>query len=198
MRLLSNHIAIRAIQDEHDQLSAVIHGMQYFVRAINNGEQAPDPRVFRAMLLYISEYPEKIHHPKEDQYLFARLRERTNQVDQTLDELESQHMQGELQLRALEHALTHYELEGAVAFRSFFDLVESYAKFYFNHMGLEEDVVVPAAIKFLTPDDWAVINAQFAANQDPLAGGEYKESFDKLFSIIVNITPAPIGLGPAS
>lgn len=198
MRLLSNHIAIRAIQDEHDQLSAVIHGMQYFVRAIDNGEQAPDPRVFRAMLLYISEYPEKIHHPKEDQYLFARLRERTNQVDQTLDELESQHMQGESQLRALEHALTHYELEGGAAFRSFFDLVEIYAKFYFNHMGLEEDVVVPAAVKFLTPDDWTMIDAQFAANTDPLAGGEYKQSFDKLFSIIVNITPAPIGLGPAS
>lgn len=181
MRLLSNHIAIRAIQDEHDQLSAVIHGMQYFVRAINKGETAPDPRVFRAMLLYISEYPEKVHHPKEDQYLFARLRERTNQVNQTLDELESQHMQGESQLRALEHALTHYELEGAAAFQSFSDMVESYAKFYFSHMGLEEDVVLPAAIKFLTPDDWAVIDAQFAANEDPLAGGETRRASTSCF-----------------
>ena len=197
MRVLSNHIAIRVIEDEHDRLSAVLHGMQHFVRAINKGKKAPDPKVFRAMLVYISEYPHKVHHPKEDQYLFARLRERTNQVDQALDELESQHMQGESQLRALEHALTHYELEGAAAFQSFFDLVEIYAKFYSNHMGLEEDVVLPAAIKFLTPDDWAVIDAQFAANEDPLAGGEYKESFDKLFSLIVNITPAPIGLGPA-
>ena len=196
MRLLSNHIAIRVIQDEHDRLSAVIHGMQHFVRAINKGEKAPDPKVFRAMLLYISEYPEQVHHPKEDQYLFARLRERTSEVNQTLDELESQHLQGESQLRALEHALTHYELEGSTAFSAFFEMVESYAKFYFNHMGLEEDVVLPAAIHFLTPDDWAMIDAQFAVNQDPLASGEYKDSFDKLFSLIVNITPAPVGLGP--
>lgn len=106
-------------------------------------------------------------------------------------------MQGESQVRELEHALTHYELEGATAFQPFFDMVETYAKFYFSHMGTEEDVVLPAAIEFLTPDDWAAINAQFAANADPLAGGEYKEGFDKLFSLIVNITPAPLGLGPA-
>ena len=196
MRLLSNHIAIRVIQDEHDRLSAVIHGMQHFVRSINKGERAPDSKVFRSMLLYISEYPEKVHHPKEDQYLFARLRERTNQVNQTLDELESQHLQGESQVHALEHALTHYELEGSTAFHAFFDMVENYAKFYFNHMRLEEDVVLPAAANFLTADDWAVIDAQFAANKDPLANDEYKENLEKLFSLIVNITPAPLGLGP--
>ena len=198
MRVPSNHIAIRIIQDEHDRLSAVIHGMQHFVRVINKGQKTPDPKVFRSMLLYISEYPEKVHHPKEDQYLFARLRDRTDQVNQTLDELASQHMQGESQVHTLERALGHYELEGAAAFQPFFELVESYANFYFSHMGMEEDVVLPAAVKFLSQDDWAVIDAQFAANADPLAGGEYKESFDKLFSLIANITPAPIGLGPAS
>lgn len=198
MRVLSNHIAIRVIEDEHDRLSAVIRGMQHFVRAIGKGKKAPDPKVFRAMLLYISEYPQKVHHPKEDRYLFALLRKRTNRVDQTVYELESQHTQGESQTLALEHALTRYELEGAAAFQPFFDLVETYAEFYSHHMGLEEDVVLPAAVKFLKPDDWAVIDAQFAANADPLAGSAYKESLDKLFAQIVDITPAPIGRGPAS
>ncbi|MEO6351983.1 MAG: hemerythrin domain-containing protein [Burkholderiaceae bacterium] len=198
MRVLSNHIAICVIEDEHNRLSAVILGMQHFVRAIRKGKKAPDPKVFRAMLEYISEYPHKIHHPKEDQYLFALLRGRTNQLNHTLDELESQHTQGMSQLRALEYALTRYELEGAAAFQPFFDMVETYAQFYSDHMRLEEDVILPAAIRFLMPDDWAVIDAQFAANEDPLAGSEYKESFDKLFSLIVNITPAPIGRGPAT
>ena len=150
------------------------------------------------MFVYISEYPQKVHHPKEDQYLFARLRERTNRVNQTLEELESRHKQGESQLCALELALTQYELEGAAAFQSFFDMVETYAKFYSYHMGLEEDVILPAAIKFLTPGDWTVIDAQFAANADPLASSGYKESLDKLFSLIVNIAPAPIGRGSAT
>ncbi len=197
MRVLSHHIGIRVIESEHNRLSAVIQGMQHFVRAINKGKKAPDPRVFQAMLEYISEYPHKVHHPKEDQYLFALLRKRTNQLDQILDELESQHMQGMSQLQALKLALMRYELEGAAAFQSFFDMVESYATFYFDHMRVEEDAILPAAVKYLKPDDWAVIGAQFAANADPLAGSDYKESFDKLFSLIVEISPAPIGRGPA-
>jgi hemerythrin-like domain-containing protein len=197
MRVPPNQIAIRVIQEEHDQLAAVIKGMQHFLRAIDKGGKAPEPKVFRAMLLYIIDYPEKVHHPKEDQYLFARVRQRTDQVNQELDALEAEHAQGEAQVKALEHALTRYEFEGKPAFPAFFALVENYAGFYFNHMRIEEGVILPAACQYLTADDWAMIDAQFAANQDVQAGRDAKENFDKLFSLIANITPAPIGLGPA-
>lgn len=93
--------AVRLILDEHKQLSAVIHGMLGFVRLIDKGEKAPGLMVFRAMLYYIREYPEQVHHPKEDQYLFARLRDRTSKLDETLAELESQHTQGEALVREL-------------------------------------------------------------------------------------------------
>lgn len=197
MRVPPTHIGIRVIQDEHDQLAAVIKGMQHFLRAIDKGGKAPDPKVFRAMLLYIIEYPEKVHHPKEDQALFARLRQRTSQLDLVLDALEAEHAQGESQVNALEHALTRYEFEGAAAFQEFFELVEQYAAFYFNHMRMEEGVILPAAVQYLTADDWAMIDAEFAPNQQALVDGKTKEDFDKLFTLIANITPAPIGLGPA-
>ena len=41
-----------------------------------------------------SRFPEKLHHPKEDAYLFRKLRERTSEFDATLDELERQHVDG--------------------------------------------------------------------------------------------------------
>src|SRR5437867_2206188 len=134
MRSPRQRNAVRLILDEHKQLSAVIQGMLCFVRLIDKGEKAPGLMVFRAMLYYIREYPEQVHHPKEDQYLFARLRDRTSELDETLAELESQHTQGEALVRELEHALTRYELEGSSAFLAFRDLVEKYAKFYFSHM----------------------------------------------------------------
>jgi hypothetical protein len=34
---------------------------------------APQFKAFRAMVRYIDEYPELLHHPKEDRYPFARL-----------------------------------------------------------------------------------------------------------------------------
>ncbi|UUZ68301.1 hemerythrin domain-containing protein [Polaromonas sp. P2-4] len=149
------------------------------------------------MLYYIREYPEQVHHPKEDQYLFARLRDRTSKLDETLAELESQHTQGEALVRELERALTRYELEGSSAFLAFRDLVEKYAKFYFSHMRLEEEVILPAARRLLTPEDWTVVDAAFAGNRDPFAGADLKGGLEKLFLLIVNIIPAPDGLGPA-
>lgn len=189
--------AVRLILDEHKQLSAVIHGMLCFVRLIDRGEKAPGLMVFRAMLYYIREYPEQVHHPKEDQYLFARLRDRTSKLDETLAELESQHTQGEALVRELERALTRYELEGSSAFLAFRDLVEKYAKFYFSHMRLEEEVILPAARRLLTPEDWTMVDAAFAGNRDPFAGADLKGGLEKLFLLIVNIIPAPDDLGPA-
>jgi hemerythrin-like domain-containing protein len=189
--------AVRTILDEHEQLSMVIHGMLHFVRLIDKGEQAPGLMVFRAMLYYIREYPEHVHHPKEDQFLFKQLRDRTNELDDTLVELEFQHTQGEMLVRELEHVLTGYESEGSSAFPVFRDLVEKYAAFYFSHMRLEEDVVLPAARRLLTPENWAVVDAAFAGNPDPFAGVKLKHDLEQLFLLIVNIIPAPTGLRPA-
>jgi hemerythrin-like domain-containing protein len=197
MRLPPNHVAIRVIQEDHDRLSALIHGMQYFARAIGKGGNAPDPKVFRAMLLYISDYPEKVHHPKEDLFLFARLRSRAADVDAAINELEAQHASGETLVHELEHALARYEFEGEAAAKPFLYLVERYAKFYFDHMRLEEEVILPAANQYLTAEDWEILDHEFSLEKDPLTGREYKAGFDKLFSVIVNIAPAPIGLGPA-
>ena len=45
----------------------------------------------RAIVRYIQDFPLTLHHPKEDEYLFKRLRDRTTAVNADLDELERQH-----------------------------------------------------------------------------------------------------------
>jgi hemerythrin-like domain-containing protein len=196
MRTLATHATTRVIQEEHNRLSAVMHAMRYFVRATADGANAPSLKVFRAMLLYIVDYPEKIHHPKEE-YLFSLLQRRTDSVSEEIAQLRTQHTQGEAMVRELEHELTRYELGGEPAFEAFATSVEKYVQFSFDHMRLEEQAVLPAADRFLTADDWNAVDRSFAENTDPLAGTAYNENFDKLFSLIVNITPVPIGLGPA-
>lgn len=188
--------AIRIIQSEHSCLSAVIKGMRHFVRNIADGGKSPDLKVFRAMVFYICEYPEQIHHPKEDQHLFARLRRRTAEVDGTLAILESQHAEGERLVRKLEHALMRYELFGTTAFPQFAALVERYADTYFQHMEMEERIVLPAAKEYLAEEDWDAIAEAFSENRDPLASVGSEAEFDKLFTLITAITPAPIGVGP--
>ncbi|MES2069265.1 MAG: hemerythrin domain-containing protein [Pseudomonadota bacterium] len=197
MRVPPIQSAIHVIHEEHDLLQAIIHGMLHLVHDIANGKPVPDLKIFRAMLFYIKEYPDKVHHPKENRYLFALLRKRSNQLDATIAELESQHIQGDSLVAEMEHALARYELSGTPTFRQFHDMVERYAAFYRNHMRIEENEILPAAMKILTPDDWSVINDAFSSNTDPRGDAGQKPELQKLFSLIVNIAPPPVGVGPA-
>lgn len=190
MKTPAQHPTTRIIEQEHQRLGAVIRAMLHFVRGIGEGDDAPPFKVFRAMLLYIADFPEKMHHPKEDG-LFALLQKRTATVDDTIAELEAQHAQGEALVRNLEHQLTRYELQGGAAADKFFTAVEDYAAFYFGHMRVEEEIILPAVEKFLTSDDWYDADHAFALNEFSAD----MESFEQLFSMIANITPAPIGLG---
>lgn len=190
MTIPALHPTTRVIQQEHQRLGAVISAMLHFVRAVGEGDQPPPFKVFRAMLLYIADFPEKMHHPKEDG-LFALLRQRTATVDDTIAELERQHAKGEALVRNLEHQLTRYELQGGEAAAAFCTAVEDYAVFYFGHMRMEEDIILPAIDTFLTADDWYEADLNFALNEISAD----KHSFEQLFSMIANITPAPIGLG---
>lgn len=196
MRPSATHAGTRIIGEEHDRLAAVMKAMRHFVRATADGAEPPACKVFRAMLLYIVDYPETMHHPKEEQ-LFTLLQARTGSVDATIAQLRAQHVRGEAMVRDLEHLLTRYELDREHAFAPFASAVEDYVTFSFDHMRLEEQVVLPAADQFLTSEDWDQVDRWFAANRDPLAGTDYQAGFERLFSLIVNLTPAPIGLGPA-
>ena len=182
--------AIQVILNEHAQLSAVIEGMLRFVQLLEAGAKTPGLMVFRAMIFYIREYPEQVHHPKEDRYLFARLRDRTNDLDDVLAELEFQHAQGEVRVLNVEHALTRYELKGEPAFPALRILAREYAEFYLKHRRLEEEVILPAARRLLTSEDWVEIDAAFGANRDPFDGVKVEEDLDKLFAMIVQTIPA--------
>ncbi|RDU99364.1 hemerythrin domain-containing protein [Trinickia dinghuensis] len=187
MRSATQRDATYVIVKEHQQLSAVIAGMQRFVSLLETGADAPPTTIFRAMLYYIREYPERIHHPKEDLHLFARLRERTEELDDVIDELESQHAQGESKVRNLEHALTRYELAGESVLPALRTLVDDYAQFYSQHRHIEENVILPAARRYFTEDDWADVDAAFSVNRDPFDGDKLEEDLEKLFVSVLNI-----------
>jgi len=75
--------------------------------------------------------------------------------------------------------------------------LKNYVDFYLEHMRIEEVDVLPAAEKLLTAEDWAELDAAFLENRDPLTGHPPDEEYRGLFSRIVGMVPAPIGLGPA-
>jgi hemerythrin-like domain-containing protein len=189
--------SIRIIQDEHRSLSAVLHALLYLVRQVADHGMEPDFRVLGAMVHYIDTVPERFHHPKEDKYLFALLRERHPDAAPLLDRLQRDHQIGAEKIHALEQTLLRYEHQGGEGGRSSFaSAVEAFAVFHREHMRIEEQEILPLAAKHLTPTDWARIDAAFTGHTDPLFGLEASATHAKLLRRIVNLAPPPIGIGP--
>jgi len=188
--------AIRIIRDEHRSISAVLSGLIELTRVARNPGVQPGFAVFRAMIHYIDEFPERLHHPKEDHFLFARLAERAPDTRPLVEELRKEHVRGAELVRELESALIAFEVNGARELPAFDAAVNAYAQFHWDHMRKEEEQVLPLAEKHLTEADWRWIEDAFAGNRDPIADLRERD-FEQLYQRIVNLAPAPVGLGEA-
>ena len=190
------HESIRIIHDEHAALSAMLQSLRLMVqRGPGDGpEQYFD--VLRAMLFYIDEFPERLHHTKETELLFPPVRARAPHLKEALDKLDHDHARGETAVRELQHLLLAWELLGESRRAAFEEAVKRYLDFYLEHMKLEETVILPEAEKVLTAQDWTALDAAFATNCDPLTGKYPRDPvYDRLFTRIVMRAPAPIGVG---
>lgn len=190
------HPTTRIIREEHIALAAMLRSILLLLAKHRRDGTPPDFAVLRAMLFYVDEFPEKRHHRKETELLFPKLRARTPLARELLDHLDADHARGEQRIRELEHLLLGFEMLGEPRRAAFEWAAERYVDFYLTHMALEEQEILPLAERVLTDTDWADLDEAFVANRDPLTGHEPEADYQALFSRIVNVVPAPIGLGP--
>lgn len=191
-----SHPSLTIIRDEHGALAAMLRSLSMLLKEHRRTGTQPDFSVLRAMLFYVDEFPERLHHRKEDELLFPRLRARCPEAGAVLDRLERDHARGEQAIRALEHDLLAFEVLGNARREAFEQAVERYVDFYLEHMALEEKEVLPLALRSFDAADWQALDAAFEANRDPLTGHAPSDEYQPLFSKIVLTAPAPIGVGP--
>jgi hemerythrin-like domain-containing protein len=192
------HKAVETIRMEHEALAAILRSVTMLIAQHRSDGSPPAFEAFRAMLFYIDEFPEKRHHKKETELLFPKLRARTPQHRELLDRLDQEHHLGEGRIRELEHAQLGYEMMGEPRRAAFEDKAARYVEFYLNHMKVEEREVLPLAEQVLKESGWSELGDAFAQNRDPMTGVEAEAEYARLFKRIVNLVPAPIGLGPAT
>ena len=189
--------ADRIIRDEHAALGAVLRSLLAMLRQGPGDEPERFFDVLRAMLFYIDEFPERLHHRKESELLFPRLAQADPGLLPVIRRLEDDHRQGEAKVRALQHLLLAWELLGETRRAAFERQAQEYVPFYLEHMRIEEAQLLPAARTALTAADWAELDAAFATDPDPLAAGLHDPHYDRLFTRIVLWAPTPIGVGPS-
>lgn len=196
------HPSLTIIRAEHGALSAMLRSIRMLLAEHRRRNTLPDFSVLRAMLFYVDEFPERLHHTKESELLFPKLRAHSAEISEVLDKLDHDHAQGESAIRNLEHDLLGFEMmaeteQGPRRRAKFEAAMNKYIDFYLDHMHIEETVVLPLAERVLGPAEWLELDTAFQMNRDPLAGNETDGIYRPLFQKILMHIPAPIGLGPA-
>ncbi len=187
--------ALSVLQREHRALAAVLYCLEQVLGEIRLKRLAPDFALFESIVQYIQDFPDRFHHPKEDELLFPLLRKRAPEVNAILDELEDQHHEGIRLTNELKWKLAAWKENGESLFPAFDNAARAFIDFQRRHVGTEEREILPAAKRTFTEADWSRVNDGFASNEDPLFGRKPKAAFDALFSKIVSLAPEPHGLG---
>jgi len=184
--------ALAIIKNEHRSLASVLHALHRYVHEVRAGYAECNFGLLSAMLYYIAVFPEQLHHPKEDRHLFSALRRRTSEIDAVLDRLQAEHVQSAQLAAYLEQTLVHFQGGAPDGLKTFCAAVDAYAALIDDHMRLEEDAVLAAAQKHLTPEDWQAIHDAFSNNSDPLFGAQPTQAFGKLRQRIANLVPTKL------
>lgn len=180
--------AIETIKQEHRALSQVVELLRHLLRDIAARYTDPDFHLLALALYYIDEFPGRVHHAKEDKYVFAALQRHTEQFDLLLSRLDSEHGRDRETISDLHRLLVLYHAGAPDALENFRAAVEEYAATLYDHMRSEEGLLA-ASGDHLTDAEWQAIAEAFARDKDPLFGTERRREFAVLHHRIVNLLP---------
>lgn len=190
--LTASERAVGIIQDEHRSIAVVAKSMREIAQQPLTKEAA-DLAILGHLVSYLQEFPERVHHPKEELYLHRRLRERNPAFEKLLAGVEEQHVR-EHKLAARVSACLAGLAQGgdAAGVQSLSDAVNDLVDLVLTHIGFEEREVLPLARQHLTEEEWSEIAEAFSANSDVKIGDLPAQEFKRLFTRIANaITERP-------
>jgi len=179
--------ALSIIQAEHRNLGIVLMSFECLVHNIEDKNEKPNIQLFRAILLYIEDFLQCFHHPKEDDYLFPALVHRYPEAKELVQQLKDQHQHGVELTEALKEALSAYDSKGATAYPKFRDAADNYIRFERMHAYKEEEELLPLAREYLTSEDWEPIDRAFSDHDDPMFGDKIRQQHQQFRTLILNM-----------
>jgi len=178
--------ALAVYRDEHRSIAAVVHELARLTQDAAASGMVPDFPLLYAMLHYLQAFPQRQHHPREEVCLFRKLRGCDEGLDALIDKLEGQHLTEARLLAKVEAAIGGAEVGGAEELQDLARAVDEYAELIWNHMTLEDKVIIGHAERLFSPKDWDEVAQSFAGNDSPTLGGRTAEDLGKLLIEIMN------------
>ncbi|MRR49315.1 MAG: ATP-binding cassette domain-containing protein [Rhodocyclaceae bacterium] len=187
--------ALRVISDDHRALWRLTTALDALNADMRRHGASTSLATMNQMLDYVETYVDKVHHPKEDQFLFPKVMLRRPDVIPAIKKLQIQHEEGPRYLASIRRKGEDIQAGRDTNEQAFFADIDRFITLLRDHIHVEERDVMTAARDSLTAEDWLEIDAPFLSNDDPLFGKNARAEFAELRSRLVLMAPEPVGLG---
>lgn len=171
-QLESDHVNVARLLDVLDAQLATL-----------DDERATDFQLMHDVMVYMTRYPDRFHHPMED-LVFERMCARDADALDVVRRLSREH--GALAEKGARLvALLSRVVDGAMVERG--ELRASgrdYVLFLRSHMAVEDDEAFPRARQVLDAGDWSAVRTGMEMRSDPVFGPVVDEDLRSLYDYI--------------
>ena len=162
---------------EHGNLSKLLGLIEEQVAAADAG--APMDTDFLSLAWeYFSDFPDLIHHPKED-LVYELLSRRDPGSCAGLRNLSAEHLRLRKLTEAFGEAVRRLRDESQEEPRAR-EVIREFTQRYRQHMGMEDERFFPLAEERLSGDDWATLDFETFDRDDPLFDHAVEQRFSAL------------------
>jgi hemerythrin-like domain-containing protein len=141
----------------------------------------PDYDLIYEIMTYMSEYPDAVHHPKEDM-IYRHLKKTFPDIDESLHHIEKDHKALGEASRELRRDIDAISVDGVVSRESLAESLRKYSGDLRKHMYWEEKDLFELADTMHDDDIWAELLKSYDQAGDPLFGSQIERRFQKLFN----------------
>lgn len=173
---MSEHIA--RWHAEHANYYKLLDLLESLTETFIHSER-PDYDLMSDIVYYMTQYPDRFHHPRED-VAFRRLLARDPGIAPVIDELTNQHRGISASSEALSADL-RAAAEGAMMARATLQSdVRNYLALLRYHMDVEEREIFPRLAGLLDDEDWFLVDSAIHFAADPIFDDVVQERFKTL------------------
>lgn len=169
---------IDSLREDHRNMHRLLDVLESQVEVFRRGEE-PDYDLLTQTVDYCLNYPDHVHHPKEDR-VYRRMAEKDPALKKQVGDLEAAHVELSDLTQRVAQTLDAILKEGEVDRQAVVGVAETFIRAYRRHIDIEEKSFFPLAERVLEADDWQAIEADMAQSTDPLFGEEAAENYRRL------------------
>lgn len=169
---------VASIHKDHRNISRLLKLLSKKLTAIKQ-EKPVNYSLIKDTVLYLQEYAEKYHHPKEDLIYHYYLQHYPDA--EGINRLDDEHKALAELTAEFADTVEMILMDAVIPLDMFAEKLNRFVGCQKAHLDLEEKTILPVLEQTLTAEDWAYLQSQWEEDEeDPLFGEQVADRFKEL------------------